>query len=82
MLIKSVQQSSEETNNQQCRSSGGHWLASHRGDPGSSREHVNWDLWWTKRHWNRFSPSTSVSPATHSTDCSTLVIMHKQGLVQ
>jgi hypothetical protein len=21
-----------------------------------------WDLWWKKRHWDRFSPSTSVSP--------------------
>jgi hypothetical protein len=26
-----------------------------------------WDLWWTKWHWGRFSPSTSVSPAnSHS----------------
>jgi hypothetical protein len=24
-----------------------------------------WGLWWTKRHWGRFSPSTSVSPANH-----------------
>jgi hypothetical protein len=23
-----------------------------------------WDLWWTKWHWRRFPPSTSVSPAT------------------
>jgi hypothetical protein len=22
-----------------------------------------WDLWWTKLHWGRFSPSTSVYPA-------------------
>jgi hypothetical protein len=21
-----------------------------------------WDLWWTKRHWDRFPPSTSVFP--------------------
>jgi hypothetical protein len=34
-----------------------------------------WDLWWTKRHWGRFSPSTLVSPAKHFTDCSTLVII-------
>jgi hypothetical protein len=20
-----------------------------------------WDLWWTKWHWNRFSPGTSAS---------------------
>jgi hypothetical protein len=42
-----------------------------------------WDLWWTKRHWVRFSPSTSVSPTTQSTDCSTLVTIHNYpGLVQ
>jgi hypothetical protein len=39
--------------------------ASHRGGPG---------LWWTKRHWGRFSPSTSVSPANHSTDFSIIII--------
>jgi hypothetical protein len=33
-----------------------------------------WDFWWTKWHWGRFSPSTSVSPAnSHSTDCPTLI---------
>jgi hypothetical protein len=31
-------------------------------------------LWWTKRHWGRFSPSTSVSPANHSTDFSIIII--------
>jgi hypothetical protein len=31
-----------------------------------------WDLWWTKWRWGRFSPSTSVSPATH---CSTLIYL-------
>jgi hypothetical protein len=35
---------------------------------------VMWDLWWIKRHWCWFSPSTSVSPANHSTDCCTLII--------
>jgi hypothetical protein len=35
-----------------------------------------WDLWWTKWHWDKFYPGTSVSPATHSTDCSTLIIIH------
>jgi hypothetical protein len=33
-----------------------------------------WGLWWTKRHWGRFSPSTSVSPANHSTDLSIIII--------
>jgi hypothetical protein len=36
-----------------------------------------WDLWWTKWHRGRFSPSTSASSAnSHSTDCSTLIIYH------
>jgi hypothetical protein len=40
------------------------------------------DLWWTKWHWGRFSPSTSVSPAnSHSTDCSTFVIIYHPGLI-
>jgi hypothetical protein len=33
-----------------------------------------WALWWTKRHWGRFSPSTSVSTANHSTDFSIIII--------
>jgi hypothetical protein len=33
-----------------------------------------WGLWWTKRHWDRFSPSTSVSPANHSTKFSIIII--------
>jgi hypothetical protein len=34
-----------------------------------------WDLWWTKWHWVRFSPSTLVSPAnSYPTYCSTLII--------
>jgi hypothetical protein len=32
-----------------------------------------WGLWWTKRHWGRFSPSTSVSSANHSTDFSIII---------
>jgi hypothetical protein len=41
------------------------------------RSKVMWDLWWTKWHWGRFSPSTSVSPANSpSTDYSTLIIYH------
>jgi hypothetical protein len=42
------------------------------GSPASSLGQVMWDLWRTKRHWGRFRPSTSVSPASHSTDWSTL----------
>jgi hypothetical protein len=33
-----------------------------------------WGLWWTKRHWGRFSLSTSVSLANHSTDFSIIII--------
>jgi hypothetical protein len=34
-----------------------------------------WGLWWTKRHWGRFSPSTSFSPANHhSTNFSIIII--------
>jgi hypothetical protein len=57
-------------------------LASHRGGQGSIPGQVMWDLWWTKWHWGRFSPSTLVSPANpHSTDCSIIIIDHP-GLVQ
>jgi hypothetical protein len=32
-------------------------------------------LWWTKRHWGRFSPRTSLSPANHhSTNFSIIII--------
>jgi hypothetical protein len=48
-----------------------------------------WDLWWTKWHWDRFSQSTSVSPANfHSTEYSTIIIIiiviviYHLGLVQ
>jgi hypothetical protein len=36
-----------------------------RGGGPSSLPGSMWGLWWTKRHWDRFSPSTSVSPANH-----------------
>jgi hypothetical protein len=42
-----------------------------------------WGLWWTKRHWGRFSQSISVSPANHSTDFSIIIITrgwHKRPL--
>jgi hypothetical protein len=46
-----------------------------------------WDLWWTKWHWGRFSPTTTIFSANHSTDCSTLIIIiiiiiDHSGLVQ
>jgi hypothetical protein len=38
---------------------------------------------WTKWHWGRFSPSTSVSPANfHSTNCSTITLIYHLGLAQ
>jgi hypothetical protein len=34
-----------------------------------------WNLWWTKRHWGRFSPRTSVSPVNrHSANFSIIII--------
>jgi hypothetical protein len=41
-------------------------------------------VWWTKWHWGRFSPSTSVSPAnSHSTDFPTIIIIiYELGLLQ
>jgi hypothetical protein len=51
----------------------GQTLASHRCGPGS-RTGSMWGLCSTKRHWGMFSPSTSVSPANHSTDFSIIII--------
>jgi hypothetical protein len=60
-----------------CHRSGGYSLASHVGGPGSILGQVMWDLWWTKWHWGRFSPSISLPPAnSSSTDCSTVIIYH------
>jgi hypothetical protein len=42
--------------------------------PGSIPGLVKWNLWWTKWRRGRFSPSTSVSPAIHSTKFSILTI--------
>jgi hypothetical protein len=53
-----------------CRSSSGWSLASHRGGPGS---HVGFVV-QKKRHWGRFPPSTSASPANHSTNFSIIII--------
>jgi hypothetical protein len=40
-----------------------------------------WDLWWTKYHSGRFSPSTSVLFAnSHSTEC--YILSYHPGLVQ
>jgi hypothetical protein len=33
-----------------------------------------WGLWLTKWRWGKFSPSTSVSPANHSTNFSIIII--------
>jgi hypothetical protein len=48
-------------------------MASHRDGLGLHRGSM-WGLWWTKQHWDRFSPSTSVSPANHSTNFSIIII--------
>jgi hypothetical protein len=43
----------------------------------ATRVHIQagkWGLWWTKRHWGRFSLSTSVSRANHSTNFSIIII--------
>jgi hypothetical protein len=34
-----------------------------------------WGLWWTKRHWGRFSPNTSVSPANHHSTNFSIIIL-------
>jgi hypothetical protein len=37
---------------------------------------VTWDLWWTKWHWGRSSPSTYVSPANSNSTNFSLFINH------
>lgn len=54
-----------------CHSSGGLMLASHCNGPGSSPGRVMWNLSWTKWQWG----SSKVSPAKHSIDCSTPIII-------
>jgi hypothetical protein len=39
---------------------------SYRDSPCSISGEVLCALWWTERHWGRFSPNTPVSLATHS----------------
>jgi hypothetical protein len=34
-----------------------------------------WGLWCTKRHWGRFSPSTSVSPANHHSSNFSIILI-------
>jgi hypothetical protein len=41
-----------------------------------------WDLWWTEAHWGGYSPSASVSLATHSTDSSTAITIYHPGMIQ
>jgi hypothetical protein len=36
-----------------------------------------WELWWTKRHWGRFSPSTSVSLTNHHFTNSSIIIISR-----
>jgi hypothetical protein len=40
-----------------------------------------WGLWWTKRHWGRFSPSTSVSPANHDSTNFSIIIITRGGTI-
>ena len=39
--------------------------ASHRRGPGSIPGQSIWDLWWTKWHWDRFSPVSFIPPVFH-----------------
>jgi hypothetical protein len=43
-------------------------------EDGALHSNCSVGVWWTKRHWGRFSPSTSVSPANHSTNFSIIII--------
>jgi hypothetical protein len=49
------------------------WIP-HRVGP-DSRLGSMWSLWWTKRHWSRFSPSTSVSSANHHSINFSIIII-------
>jgi hypothetical protein len=41
------------------------------------------DSWWTNQHWGGQVFSEHFGPlSNHSTDCSTLIIIHHPGLVQ
>jgi hypothetical protein len=47
--------------------------ASHCSSLGLNPGQITWNLYWTKQHWSKFSPSTSVSLVnSHSTDSSTI----------
>jgi hypothetical protein len=73
VFIQNVQKGSSSM----CHSSPG----SHCSGPGWIPGQVMRDLWWTKWHWDRFPPSTSVSFAnSQSTLCSTLI--YHPGLVR
>jgi hypothetical protein len=66
-----------------CHNSGGQSLAFHCGGPGPIPSQVMCDLWWTKWHWSRCSPHTSVSPViSHSTNCSIfIIILHRHCMI-
>jgi hypothetical protein len=36
-----------------------------------------WGLWWTKWHWGRFSPNTSVSLANHQCTNFSIIIISR-----
>jgi hypothetical protein len=40
-----------------------------------------WGLWWTKRHWGRFSPSTSVSLSNHHSINFSIIIITRAGTI-
>jgi hypothetical protein len=43
--------------------------------PGFAPGQIMWDLWWTKLHWGRFSPSTSAFPASHHSNKFSILII-------
>jgi hypothetical protein len=47
---------------------------SQRGGPGSIPDHVIWDMWRTKWHWDGIRQSTSVSSASSHSGISSALI--------
>jgi hypothetical protein len=58
-----------------CHGSGGYPPASHRGGPGSIPGQSMWDLWWTKWHWDRFSPEFFGFPLSISFHRCSIIIL-------
>jgi hypothetical protein len=65
-----------------CYSPGGYSSVSHHADRARDRVKLCGIRGNKKRHWVGFCPSTTVSPANGSTDCSTLIFIRHAGLVQ